>query len=266
MRLRFHPPAERLLRRLPSLTALSAVELLLLTLIAVQVARLAWIVATPVDPVGNWRAPAAHAPAFDSVLAEFDPFFRLPGAGGAAVVSSLVLKLYGVREDRATGRGSAIIALPDGNQRSFAVGEEIVPGATLAEVGFDSATINRNGIAEQIFLDQSRPAQTVGPAVPAATAGPAQTARRAAPNPQIGFQPRMSGGRVNGISVSAGIDGGYALRAAGLMPGDVIVSINGHRIESLDQARTIVQRAPGEVSVIVDRGGRAVALRTSLDL
>lgn len=265
MRLRLHPPPARLFRRLPSFTAYSAAELLLLTLIAVQAARLVWSLVTPVDPVGHWRAPVL-APSSDSVLSEFDPFFRLSGAGGAVVVTSLDLKLHGVREDRATGRGSAIIALPDGTQRSFAIGEEIVPGVTLAEVGFDSATINRGGAREQIFLDQSRPAQAVGPTAPTAPAAPAATATRPAPNPQIQFRERVSGGRVNGISVGPGIDGGYALRAAGLMPGDVIVSINGQRIESLDQARTIVRRAQGEVSVIVDRGGRAVPLRMSLDL
>lgn len=260
MRLRTNPRAERLFRRVPRLTALSALELLLLALIAVQAARLVWTLVTPVGPVGDWRpAGRLELPASDSALTDFDPFFRL-SAGGPAVVTTLNLKLYGVREDRATGRGSAIIALPDGTQRSFAFGEEIMPGVTLAEVGFDSVTINRNGVAEQIFLDQSRPAQ--GAAAPA----PAPSTPVAAPNSQIRFQPRTSGGRANGLTVSPGIDGGYALRAAGFMPGDVIVSINGQAVTSLDQARTIVRQAGGEVSVIVNRGGRAVPLRTSLEL
>ena len=76
----------------------------------------------------------------------------------------------------------------------------------------------------------------------------------------------MSGGRANGIVVSPGIDGGYALRAAGFMPGDVIVSINGQAVTSLDQAREIVGQARGEVSVTVRRGGREVRLQTSLEL
>ena len=261
MRLRTHPRTERLFRRLPRFTALSALELLLLALIAVQAARLVWTLVTPVDPVGEWRPAAALAlPAGDSALADFDPFFRLSAAGAPAVVTGLSLKLHGVREDRATGRGSAIIALPNGTQSSFAVGEEIMPGVTLAQVGFDSVTINRNGVAEQIFLDQSRPAH--GAAAPA----PAPSTPVAAPNSQIRFQPRTSGGRANGLTVSPGIDGGYALRAAGFMPGDVIVSINGQAVTSLDQARTIVRQAGGEVSVIVNRGGRAVPLRTSLEL
>ena len=258
MRLGSSLRAGRLVRRLPRLTVYSALEILLLALIAVQAARLLWILVTPVGPVGEWKAPGALVlPDGDAALREFDPFFRLSGAGTPAVVTSLNLKLYGVTEDRATGRGSAIIALPDGTQRSFAVGEEIMPGVALAEVGFDNVTIDRAGAREQIFLDQSRTAQTVDLPAPS-TPVPV--------NSQIQFRPRMSGGRATGLVVTPGIDGGYAMQAAGFMTGDVIVSINGQAITSLDQARAIVTQARGEVSVVVRRGGRNVRLQTTLEL
>ena len=271
MRLRSYPRAERLFRRWPRFTIYSALELLLLSLIAVQAARLAWTLVTPVGPVGEWRTPGMLAlPAGDSALADFDPFFRLSG-GGPAVVTSLNLRLYGIREDRATGRGSAIIALPDGTQRSFAVGEEVMPGVTLAQVGFDSVTINRNGTSEQIFLDQSEaapPAAGAQAAAPAATPAPGQV--QAAPAPPAGaairFQPRMTEGRIDGLVVSPGSDGGQALRAAGLVPGDVIVSVNGQRVISMEQARAVIRGAGGSVNVIVNRGGRAVPMRVRLDL
>src|SRR4051794_16098031 len=153
----------RLLARLPRLTAYSWAELILLVLVAAQCARLFWILVAPIGPVGDWRATApVIAPRDASVLASFDPFFRLDGASGPTVVTSLNLKLYGVREDRATGHGGAIIALPDGRQMSFVVGEEVMPGVTLTAVGFDNVTISRNGTAEQIFLDQSGPVQVAG--------------------------------------------------------------------------------------------------------
>ena len=186
MRLRSHPRAERLFRRWPRFTALSALELLLLALIAVQAARLVWTLVTPVGPVGAWRTPGTLALAGDSALADFDPFFRLSAAGGPAVVTSLNLKLYGVREDRATGRGSAIIALPDGSQRSFAVGDEIMPGVRLAAVGFDHVTIDRGGAAEQIFLDQSEAPPGAGaPPTGAEAAAPAIGCTLSAP-PEAG--------------------------------------------------------------------------------
>jgi general secretion pathway protein C len=178
MRLALDPRARRLLRRLPRTTVYSALELLLLTLLAMQCARLVWTIVTPVGPVGEWKAPGALRPALPApspaALAGFDPFFRVNAQGSApAVVTSLNLKLFGVREDRATGRGSAIIATADGQQRSFAVGEEIVAGVTLTGVGFDNVTLSRGGTTEQLYLDQSSPATSVGqPPPPSGSAPP----------------------------------------------------------------------------------------------
>lgn len=270
MRLGLNPRTERLIGRLPRPTAYTALELLLLALIAVQAARLVWTLVTPVGPVGEWKAPGALAtPASTNVLGAFDPFFRLSGEAGPAVVSSLNLKLYGVREDRATGRGSAIIALPDGSQRSFAVGEEIMSGVTLAEVGFDSVTISRGGVREQLFLDQSTPVQGAAPAAESGTPPPAAppppqivpepVSRPAAGMAPVQFQPRMRGGRMDGIVVGPGADGGRALRAAGLEPGDVIVSVGGQRIRSMEQARALMSGSGS--TVLVDRGGNVVAMR-----
>jgi len=264
----------RLLGRLPRLTAYSWAELLLLVLIAVQCARLFWILVAPVGPVGDWKATSGIVAAPDaSVLASFDPFFRLDGTTGPTVVTSLNLKLYGVREDRATGRGAAIIALPDGRQMNFAVGEEVMPGVTLTAVGFDNVTISRNGATEQIFLDQSGPVQAAGapenvapqPGGPAAPM-PVVVAQPipVAPGAAINFVPRTSNGHVTGIVVSPGSDGGRAFGAAGFAPGDVVVAVNGQRISSLEQVRAAMGQN-GEVNVIVDRGGQAVPLHVRLN-
>lgn len=268
-------PRRLLLLRLPRTTVYSALEILLLTLLAVQCARLFWTLVTPVDPVGDWRSSSAMQaiPASGSLLG-FDPFFRLSAPAGTLVVSTLDLKLYGVREDRATGRGSAIIATPDGQQNSYVVGEEIMPGATLATVRFDHVTISRGGAIEQIFLDQSSPAPaavTVAPGlaqpvvtpIPTVVAPPVTTP--APPNAgaaaqQIQFQPRINGDQSVGIVVQPQ-GSGEAFRAAGFAPGDVIVSVNGQRITSADQARSLVGQSGGAVDLIVERGGRNVPLR-----
>jgi general secretion pathway protein C len=258
--------------RLKRLTVYSAAELLLLVLIAAQAARLVWVMLVPPGPVGDWRAQSVTAPADPALLSSFDPFFRLSGAAGPAVVTSLNLKLTGVREDRATGRGSAIIQLPDGQQLNFAVGEELMPGVRLTAVGFDNVTITRNGTTEQIFLDQSPVAQVVGAPAPAAPgAPPTPNIVSSAPQPApiaagqaLSLQPRVAGGQVNGLVVAPGSDGGLAFRTAGFAPGDVIVAINGQRISSLEQARGAMGRG-GEVDVMVDRGGQAVPLRVRLN-
>ena len=269
MRLALDPRARRLLRRLPRNTVYSAMELVLLSLLAVQCARLAWTLVTPLGPVGDWKAGSALrpvAPGSSAVLGSFDPFFRLSGGGATpAVVTSLNLKLFGVREDRASGRGSAIIGTPDGQQRSFAVGEEIMPGVTLTAVGYDNVTVSRGGTAEQLFLDQSTPATVVAPAVPPpAVAPPPLPVPTVTVNPmqtetgnEIQVQPRIEAGRVTGVTVQ-----GSALSAVGLQPGDVVTSVNGQRITSAEQARGIAARLRGgEANIEVERGGRTVSLR-----
>jgi general secretion pathway protein C len=261
-------------------------ELALLSLLAVQCARLVWTLVTPLSPVGDWKAGSALrpvAPAAGNVLGSFDPFFRLSAQSAApAVVTSLNLKLFGVREDRASGRGSAIIGTQDGQQRSFAVGEEIIPGVTLTAVGFDNITVSRGGTAEQLFLDQSPPATVVAPTgpTPFATGAtpipapppppppPMPVISATPPAPQTGniasevqFQPRLNGGQVTGITVQPQ-GSGNAFRASGLQPGDVVTSVNGQRITSADQVRAIAgQLRGGEANVEVERGGRPVTLR-----
>ena len=59
MRLALDPRARRLLRRLPRNTVYSAMELILLSLLALQCARLVWTLVTPLGPVGDWKAGSA---------------------------------------------------------------------------------------------------------------------------------------------------------------------------------------------------------------
>ena len=266
-RLALTEPSPGLRARLRRLTLYSGAELLLILLIAVQVARLIWLLAAPLGPVGDWRASAGlAAPGGGAALTGFDPFFRLSGGAGPATITSLNLKLYGVREDRATGRGSAIIALPDGRQLSFAVGEEIMPGVALSAVGFDNVTISRAGVPEQIFLDQSTPAPAATAVAPTAVPAivPAAPAPPVPANQPINMQPRLTRGSVDGIIVGPGGDGGQAFRAAGFQAGDVIVSVNGQRVGSLEQVRAAAAGGR-EVNVMVDRGGRAVPLRVRMN-
>jgi general secretion pathway protein C len=170
MRLAFD--SRRLIGRARGVNGWTVLELLLLALIALQCVRLIWTAATPVGPIGGWQSmDDSRGEASAGVLGAFDPFFRLSGAAGPVTVTSLNLKLFGIRQDQASGQGSAIIAGSDGQQRSIAVGEEIEPGVTLKSVDFDSVTISRGGADEQLFMDQSQAPATVTPPS-AAPAGP----------------------------------------------------------------------------------------------
>ena len=263
MRLVLDPRARRWLRRLPRYKLYSVAELALLSLLAVQCARLMWVIATPVDPLGDWR-PRTAATFPDSIFRSFDPFFRTGAASGPMVVTTLDLKLFGIRSDQASGRGSAIIGTPDGKQASYLVGEEIQPGVTLAAVAFDNVTISRGGVREQVFLDQSAPASTVAPGTGPSPVVLAPTATTTPPPAVADVQitPRLEGGQVTGFTVDPqGV--GEAFRAYGFQPGDVVTSINGiaASVATPEQVRAALGQSGGEVVATVQRQGRTVTLR-----
>ncbi len=246
---------------------LTVAELALLGLIAFALADLFWTLVRPYGPIGPWRpASASVAPVDRGVLTRFDPFFRLTGSTtGATVVTSLPLKLFGTRIDTAAGRGSAIIGTPDGIQSSFAVGDEIVPGVRLKSVAFDSVTVERGGTAEQLFLDQSKPADVAQPTAPVAPGGPVPPT---ALTPQVLrstflFTPRVVNGKPSGMTIAPKGDG-VAFRAAGFQPGDVLTMVNGQAIASNDEAAAAYAKTPvgGTVNFTIERGGVALTLST----
>jgi general secretion pathway protein C len=256
----------RLWRQVPPQLPYQIIEFALIALLALQVARLIWIAVAPLGPVGDWKAATGiRASSDDAILTKFDPFFRGVGATGPAVVTGLAIKLFGVRVDQAMGRGSAIIATPDGVQSSYAVGDEIMPGVTLKAVTFEGVTIDRGGAEEQVFLDQSVVAsvvQTGSAPMPNVSALPLPVAGTALAS-EIGFVPRSEKGQVTGFLVSPK-GAGTAFRAAGLREGDVLTAINGQAIRAAaDVSAAMASTVPsGAIMLAVERGGKAITLST----
>lgn len=290
MRLKFDARARAILRRLPVVNIYSAAELALIALLAVQCARLAWVALTPVSPLGAWVPASPTVPADAAgVLIGFDPFYRVSGAAqaqGPATVTSLQLTLFGTRMDNTQARGAAIIAGPDGVQKSVAVGEEVVPGVVLKSVAFDHVTLDRGGRSEDLFLDQSGAAGTAAadassagisappaplmpgtapppPPAPPSTIAPASGGGTVSPQQlrsEISAIPRIESGKINGVTVRG--RGGAAFRAAGLRDGDVITSVAGRDISGpadLDML-TRARAAGGTLSLTVERGGQPLPL------
>jgi len=282
MRLFMDGRARRLLRRVPVVNIYSVGELLLMAALAAQAARLIWVLVTPVGPLGDWRPATpvvAGVPA--DALASFNPFFRLePEANGPATVTSLQLTLFGTRIDEAQGGGSAIVAGPDGQQRSVAVGEEVAPGVRLKAVAFDHVTLERGGADEDLFIDQSKTVQPIGPSagppirVPPGAAPPLPTSPGAPPAPstsggasvgqlrqEIGFIPRIDGGRVSGLVVRPQ-GSGALFRQAGLRDGDIVTSIAGRPVSGADDLDRVATdfRGGGNIPIVVERGGQTLPL------
>ena len=274
MRLELSGRARALLRRVPSSNLYSWGELLLLAVLAVQCARLVWGIITPVTPLGDWRPPRpgiAGAPG--DILRTVDPFFRLEASNKPTAVTSLQLSLYGIRVNEATGGGSAIIATPDGTQNSYAVGDEIMSGATLKSVAFDHVTIDHGGSLEDLYIDQSKPAAPAEPppppGAPATTGAPRVTVQQLNSRglsfsdlrSGIGFIPRIDKGKITGLVVRPTGDGSIFAKA-GLHQGDVITEVMGKPVTGPeDIARTATKLETGGIlSLTVERGGSTIPI------
>lgn len=254
------------------------VEALLVLLLLSQVARLCWAIATPVGMFGDWQARTPvvlPAEARTSLFRAFDPFFRAAeGSTASAQVTSLALTLFGTRINESTGGGSAIIATPDGVQSSYAAGDEIMPGVTLKSVAFDHVVIVRGAAPETLFLDQSGGAAGGGAVAGGGGAAGGQPALAATSEPgpvtpaviarDIGFTPRIDGGRMTGIVVAQKGAEGFA--RAGFRAGDIITQINGRPITSAGDVQALqAQIRPGaRLSLMVERGAATVPLAITI--
>ncbi|NJC07113.1 type II secretion system protein N [Polymorphobacter fuscus] len=242
-------------------TTINVLECLVLGALAWQVARLGWTIATPAASLGDWTQPVNVPGAPDrTIVGSYDPFFRSAVDEGSAV-SDLDLVLAGTRVDQVSGRGSAIIGTPDGVQSSYAVGELIQPGVTLTAVGFDSVTISRGGTTERLFVDQSAGAAPVTMPQASASSGGTTDEAGAALAADVTITPRRDGATITGYVLTPK-GSGAAFAAAGLQPGDVLVSVDGATVTSLrDVAGLSQQLAGGGIDITVERNGRPATFR-----
>jgi len=249
-------------------SVLTALEIALVAALAVQAARLTWTLAAPTGPIGKPAAAAAPAaPRADlSILAQFDPFFRVaagPGAAAAQPASSGGFTLYGVRA-LPGGRGSAILG-SEGQQRFYDVGDEVEPGLMLAVVGADHVILSRGGSRQRVSFPRPAPGSVVLPAAPAAPA-PAATAEGPAVNvkrllDQTSLVPRLRDGQAAGYQVIPRGQGD-ALRAAGLQRGDVLLAVDGVVLtpERVSQLQDELSQATG-AELRFERNGQVMTTR-----
>jgi len=246
--------------------------------LAVQIARLFWVMLAPAGAFGDWRPfePAIPgAQARSALFASFDPFYRqLPAAGDVQTVTSLPFRLYGIRLNESSGLGSAIIADEAGLQSAFAVGEEIAPGVILKAVSFDHVTISRGGVDEALYIDQSGGDAPVVGSAPAAPptpdqpmlGNPAPAAMSDSLSPQallsgVALAPRTEKGAITGVVLSPQGAGDIFARA-GFRPGDIVAQINGNPIRSAEDIVALKSaiRPGARLSLMVERGAATVPI------
>ncbi len=258
-------------RRFNVRTAYGLAELGLLALLALAIARLVWAMFAPIGPVGDWQAETpVMLTGPDSNFTALDAVFGIRADAGPLAVSASDVELFGIRMDQASGRGAAIIDAGEEGQRSYSVGEEILPGLSLFEVRGDHVILDRGGAREALYLDQSAPVLRVNAqqklAADAEQPRAPASIPNAAPTPGAAFarefsvSPRLDGG-TGGLMVR-GAGTGRLFREAGFRPGDVLIAIDGSAVADAEDVRQRLGAVvPGQsVAMDIERGGETVTL------
>ncbi|GAE57414.1 type II secretion system protein N [Xanthomonas arboricola pv. pruni] len=230
-------------RVLPSLKPLmsargrSALACVLLALLALQCARVVWVVIAPIGPLGTAQVttPAqAELPALRR-----DVFYR-----SVAEASSDGIVLHGVRAGGA--QAAAFLSSGDGRQGAYRIGDGVVAGVTVQAIASDHVLLRTgSGVRRLTLVESAASAAATSPATaaPVAAGGApavtsnvgtaAGTATAAAVDPQqllttAGLRASEDG---SGFTVMPRGDGAL-LRQAGLAPGDVLTELNGRTLDA----------------------------------
>ncbi|MET0321098.1 MAG: PDZ domain-containing protein, partial [Duganella sp.] len=59
-------------------------------------------------------------------------------------------------------------------------------------------------------------------------------------------------------------DAGGAAQSAGVQPGDVLLSVNGYVVSSVDQVRQVVDKSGKSVALLIQRGGDTIFIPVRL--
>lgn len=251
-----------------------AVELVLVIVLALLLAKFVWLIVEPLPtPIGDLAAPAARAAA-PAVVASNNPFPKQAialASETAPIVdveeTTLDLTLTGVwtGDDYAT----AVIKLPSGEQKSFAIGDTVVPGVTLDAVYSNQVMLLRNGLREALKFEKKLTTPSVAPQPVAQRNQGVGAIAQATPSGLadiVRLAPAADGSGGFAIQLYASRNRA-AFAALGLKEGDRLMSINGVAAPT-DASRLSallgqMQRAE-TASVVVRRAGEDITLDLSL--
>lgn len=206
---------------------------------------------------GEYQAPA------DPALTELNE----------APDTRLDLTLLGILAATAERGSRALIASSNGEEKPYAIGDDVVRGARLQAIFPDRVILARAGQLETLRLNKDAPRAPLpsGPAVAASDAGTvgADTTQmlsnireelltdpsRAAE--YIRIQPASNGGQLRGYRIYPGRDRA-AFNAVGLRPGDLVTQVNGIQLNDANTALQMLGQLShsNDITVVVERGGQ----------
>lgn len=293
------PPAllrvyERYADKLPRVA-----EVLLVVLLAIALAKLVWLL-VPVPQAARWQAmpvvpstgPAgANAGGLDSqtiVAAHLFGEYRAPTDVALSEMSEapdtrLNLTLMGILAGTAERESRALIAASNGEEKPYAVGDDVIQGARLQAIFPDRVILARDGRLETLRLDKDSPARELAAATAAepraAIAAPgdntaamlSQIRQTILSDPSkaadyLRVQPANVNGQMRGYRVYPGRDRSV-FTAAGLRPGDLVTQINGIQLD--DPAKAVQMLGDlsqaSTFSVVIERAGQQQTVNVNLN-
>ncbi len=259
-----------------------AVQVLLLVAIAIAAARLIWsLIPTPESarwrpaPVQMSNAGQDAGPKLDVILgARLFGIYQPQAANlDAAPDTSLNLTLLGIFAGTRKEESRALIGQPDGDEKPYSIGQDVVSGVNLQAIFADRVVLSRNGQLETLRLDKDKPgAGFTGVSMEGGTATQLSQVRQellADPNKAaeyIRVQPVNVGGQMKGYRVYPG-QNQTLFNNAGLRPGDLVTSVNGIQMDDTQKAMQMLSdlSKAGSVSVVIDRGGQPQTINVTFN-
>ena len=261
--------------------AILLVEIALVAILAVMIAKIAWLMIEPGGAVAR-SEPLVQSPraATDQSRRALtgDPALLVtknPFAEGVEPVADvpeapetkLNLVLKGVRAS-ADGTGVAMIVMPNNRLHMFAPGDTILDGVVLDRVYGDRVTLRKNGQVESLLMASGvdRLSVLTSPGEPApAKAAPAgsgsgstvsTTATEFLTN--LAINPVHRGQDFVGYEISSRGDDAM-LERSGLRSGDIVLSVNGIPVSSTPPGELAMRLASEKkLSMRIDRDGRQI--------
>ncbi|MBB4657626.1 type II secretion system protein N [Parvularcula dongshanensis] len=212
------------------------VEFAYVALVGILLVRVVHALIAPIEPPASATEVATRA-RFDAdlgILSRTDPFggkaaapATTTDAYAGAAETTLDLELKGT--SGGGGIATVIIEMPDGRQRAFALGDEIMRGVTLKDVRPPNQVIlNRSGVNETLTIEGREGGSAASNAAstprPQAAEGPRSPSEALAALTQA-FQFRPIDGS-SGFSVHPGPKPGL-FTESGFAEGDIVTSVDG---------------------------------------
>lgn len=260
-------------------------EIVFVILLAQALAVLAWKL-VPAPEGSGWQVPTASAPgaaqaargpdveriASAHLFGEYVP----PADPEAAALSEapdtrLDLTLLGILAATAERGSRALIAASNGEEKPYAIGDDVVRGARLQAIFPDRVILARAGQLETLRLDKDAPRATPSTARPAtADRGLGEDTTQMLSNIRqellsdpskaaeyIRVQPASSAGQLRGYRLYPGRNRA-AFNAVGLRPGDLVTQVNGIQLNDANTALQMLGQLSqsNNITVVVERGGQ----------